>query len=372
MPWEIMPHEAGAIVLDLLSSSAGVVFSCKEAWLPSLDDCREARARARAEALSLSPGGSGEGDQSGDEKSGSFDADRDRDRDGDWDGAGMGSGEQYAPAFYLHGPTVLAFVEAVRRRYRHCDFHSFSHGLHVCQASSMLLRATSSEQVLSPMERTATILCALSHDVDHPGINNAFLQSIDSPVAMTYNDVSILENHHTATTFEIIRASGTNCLGTLESPEFRRCRALMVRAILATDMSGHFDMTKELKSMAAPFEAGAEEKVRNRLAEVVVHSADVSGQVLEWDVAQLWSNRVISEFATQADLEQARGLDTAPFMLGLDKRSRQMGLQKGFCSYVLTALWQPLSDLYEALEPQMNELSKNAAMYAQFETEARE
>lgn len=235
----------------------------------------------------------------------------------------------------------------------------------------MLLRATNSAEVLSPMERAATLLCALSHDVDHPGINNAFLQSIECPVAMRYNDISVLENHHTATTFEIIRAPGTDCLGVLDPAEFRRCRALMVRAILATDMSGHFDMTKELKAMTGPFEAGGTDKSRNRLAEVVVHSADVSGQVLEWDVAQLWSRRVITEFQQQADMEAARGLETAPFMQGLEKNSRQMGLQKGFCSYVLTALWQPLSDLYPSLEPQMTELSRNAEMYAKLEAEAR-
>jgi len=353
------------MVLDFLRTTAEIRFTSSALWCPTQAMSKEKRLQAIAagasDATSCDSGG-GASSEKLDHATGDHpDHHHHHDQDD----------PHHVPTFFLHAPTVLAFVEAVRRRYRRCPFHNFQHGLHVCQASALLLRQMDAAEVLSPMERAATVLCALSHDVDHPGINNSFLQTIEAPVALRYNDVSILENHHTMTTFEIIRTPGTDCFGVLDRTEYLRCRALMVRAILATDMSGHFDMTKELKAMTAPFEAGAPDKTRNRLAEVVVHSADVSGQVLEWDLAQIWSDRVISEFKAQQERETDLGLDTAPFMLGLEKESRRMGLQKGFCGYVLTALWQPLADLYPTLAPQMDNLSKNAARYTELEAQAK-
>lgn len=41
-------------------------------------------------------------------------------------------------------------------------------------------------------------MAALSHDVDHPGLNNGFLVNTLDEMALLYNDQSVLENHHVA------------------------------------------------------------------------------------------------------------------------------------------------------------------------------
>ena len=48
------------------------------------------------------------------------------------------------------------------------------------------------------------ILAAACHDVDHPGVNNIFLIESSDKLAIRYNDVSVLENHHVATSFDIL------------------------------------------------------------------------------------------------------------------------------------------------------------------------
>ncbi len=48
------------------------------------------------------------------------------------------------------------------------------------------------------------------HDFDHRGFNNAFEVNSKSELAIRYNDASVLENHHVAATFAIMRQEDCN------------------------------------------------------------------------------------------------------------------------------------------------------------------
>jgi hypothetical protein len=39
----------------------------------------------------------------------------------------------------------------------------------------------------------------------HPGVTNVYLVAVSDPLAITYNDHSVLENMHAAITFEMMR-----------------------------------------------------------------------------------------------------------------------------------------------------------------------
>jgi hypothetical protein len=47
-------------------------------------------------------------------------------------------------------------------------------------------------------------IAAGAHDFEHPGLNNPFLINTKNAYALTYNDISVLENHHIAATFKIL------------------------------------------------------------------------------------------------------------------------------------------------------------------------
>ena len=47
-------------------------------------------------------------------------------------------------------------------------------------------------------QHIASIWSAVMHDFEHGGLNNDFLIKTSSPLAITYNDQSPLENHHLA------------------------------------------------------------------------------------------------------------------------------------------------------------------------------
>jgi 3',5'-cyclic-nucleotide phosphodiesterase len=47
-------------------------------------------------------------------------------------------------------------------------------------------------------------IAAACHDVDHPGLTNLYLIESSHPLSIRFNDMSVLENHHVATTFDIM------------------------------------------------------------------------------------------------------------------------------------------------------------------------
>lgn len=47
-------------------------------------------------------------------------------------------------------------------------------------------------------------MAASCHDLDHPGFNNIFMIEKKDEIAVRYNDLSVLENHHVASSFAIL------------------------------------------------------------------------------------------------------------------------------------------------------------------------
>lgn len=79
----------------------------------------------------------------------------------------------------------------------------------------------------------------------------------------------------------------------------------MVSAIMATDMRFHGSYVSRLKTVAEAFKScpgqgvpldREKEQDRQLLLDVLVHCADLSGQVLKPTLARSWGERVLTEF----------------------------------------------------------------------------
>ena len=57
---------------------------------------------------------------------------------------------------------------------------------------------------LEQCEVMSILLAAAMHDYDHPGYTNAFLIAKGDPLAILYNDKSVLENHHVAAAWKLM------------------------------------------------------------------------------------------------------------------------------------------------------------------------
>ena len=102
---------------------------------------------------------------------------------------------------------------------------------------------------MTPLELLALFCSAAMHDYEHPGRNNQFLVAINSPLALLYNDKSVLENHHAAASWKLLISNPRfNFLVDLERDEWKRFRFLCLENILATDLNRHFTIIADFKS----------------------------------------------------------------------------------------------------------------------------
>jgi hypothetical protein len=96
--------------------------------------------------------------------------------------------------------------------------------------------------IMSSLELMALYTAAAMHDYDHPGRTNAFLVAIEDRKAILYNDRSVLENHHAASSWQLLCRSENNFVEHLDAAEFKRFRYIIIEAILATDLKRHFEI----------------------------------------------------------------------------------------------------------------------------------
>jgi len=204
---------------------------------------------------------------------------------------------------------LSAFLQAVSTRYRaENPYHNFTHALHVMQGCYWMLskggNLSSRIAVLSPAEMLVLLITAVGHDIEHPGLNNAFMINSSSPLALRYNDVSVLENHHASTLATILSDPSSDVLRNFDKEEKRMARKMMIKSVLATDMAGHLDMVKDLTARASSSEPVAALDV----AAFYLHLADLSNCVVDWSISKRWAERICNESVAQVVRETEMGL----------------------------------------------------------------
>jgi len=75
-----------------------------------------------------------------------------------------------------------------------------------------IVETTNLLKVLKDCDLLALMIAAAPHDIGHPGLNNVFLINSNNPLAVTYNDQSVLENHHCALLSNILSRPESNIL----------------------------------------------------------------------------------------------------------------------------------------------------------------
>ena len=133
-------------------------------------------------------------------------------------------------------PTAFAdFVADTATHYSANPFHHFTHAFMVAHQCWLFLRDDATRALLQDIDQLTLLLAAICHDVEHPGTTNAFQVNSCSMLALRYNDVSVLEAHHSSVGSSILQRS--RVLASLGPEDLRCLRRTFVAAVLATDMS---------------------------------------------------------------------------------------------------------------------------------------
>merc|ERR1719440_375051 len=102
-------------------------------------------------------------------------------------------------SFNLESQTVKSYASNILAKYRDVPYHNSCHAFSITQfLFTCYIKSASIAASLSKEEELAFFTAALVHDADHPGNNNAWEVATKSELAIRYNDVSVLENHHIA------------------------------------------------------------------------------------------------------------------------------------------------------------------------------
>ncbi|EGD79307.1 cAMP-dependent 3',5'-cyclic phosphodiesterase 4B [Salpingoeca rosetta] len=213
--------------------------------------------------------------------------------------------------YKIHGETLRDYFLTVHNAYRTNTYHNFNHAMDVAQFAFALF--ANSEQLrtkLSSLDILCCLVLGLAHDMDHPGVNNAFLVKTRDPVAMLYNDQSVLENAHAASLFLMFHNKPTcNVLANVEGDEYSQARKTILRGILATDMARHFALVKEISAHQSLTEVEeVPDDVRMSLIDCIAKSGDICHLVRPWPVAKAWEDLVMEEFFEQGDYEKQLGM----------------------------------------------------------------
>ncbi|ORY53833.1 HD-domain/PDEase-like protein [Rhizoclosmatium globosum] len=132
-------------------------------------------------------------------------------------------------------------------------YHNAIHAADVAHSMNYYITRTRIWPNITPEEQLASFIAAIIHDFMHPGVNNAFLVNSTDPLAIRYNDTSVLENFHCATT--------------------------IVSAVLATDIAMHFDWIGKFKNKMGVSGGGINFEVkldRRLLINMAIKCADVN------------------------------------------------------------------------------------------------
>lgn len=268
------------------------------------------------------------------------------------------------PSLRVDETSMANFIRLVSDHYRPNPFHNFQHAVNVLHMTLKLLTETRMLIKLSPVVAFACLVSALAHDVGHPGNNNAYEINTFSHHAQTYNDISVLENHHCALTSELLQVSGL--LSKFNFSELREFRKTMIACILGTDMSKHADFVAELE--AFDFQRTFSMDDQNFVARAMVHCADLSNQLKDFDHCYEWTKRLSQEFYEQTLKEERQGLPTLSFMKVNDNLTMSMN-EIHFIHHISLPLWRSFVRKFDHLTFLLERCTESLDHWKQIETQ---
>eukprot|EP00298_Acanthocystis_sp_HF-20_P016657 c21545_g2_i1.p1 GENE.c21545_g2_i1~~c21545_g2_i1.p1 ORF type:complete len:326 (+),score=128.77 c21545_g2_i1:51-1028(+) len=255
-------------------------------------------------------------------------------------------------ALNLNQQRVTRFWVQIETGYQKVPYHASVHAADVLQEYAWFLNLPEVRNSLSPLEICAALVSAGIHDYDHPGTNNNFLIRTNHELALRYNNRSVLENHHVSAGLQVLQLVKENFfLSHLDRKSLVNFRRLVSSLVLATDMSVHFQLQTDFVSKFASANGKLnleDPPTRELVLQLLLHAADLSNCGKPWRFAEVWGERVVTEFFLQGDKEKQLGLPVSA-MNDRDK-SHAAELQSGFIKTIVLPM-------FEAILPFLPEVS---------------
>ncbi|XP_077947390.1 high affinity cGMP-specific 3',5'-cyclic phosphodiesterase 9A isoform X1 [Gasterosteus aculeatus] len=252
--------------------------------------------------------------------------------------------------FNINPITLKRWLLCIHDNYKNNPFHNFRHCFCVTQMMYSMICLCSLQEKFTQVEILILMTAAVCHDLDHPGFNNTYQVNAKTELAVRYNDISPLENHHCAVAFQIFSQPDCNIFSNFDPEAFKLIRQGTITLILATDMARHGEILDSFKQKVDKFDYADEEHI-TCLKMVLIKCCDISNEVRPMEVAEPWVDCLLEEYFMQSDREKAEGLPVAPFM-DREKVTKPTA-QIGFIKFVLIPMFETVMKLFPQIEEAM-------------------
>lgn len=248
------------------------------------------------------------------------------------------------------------FLIDVCDAYLDVPYHNLHHATSVLHSTYILLSECDLFDKLNADILFGLLIAALAHDVGHPGNNNLFEVNTCSTLALRYNDLSVLEQHHCSIAFELIRKHNLNSL--LSQQEFILFRKTIISCILATDMAHHKAMTELLatKKISGFDLSCLDEQVL--LCKIILHAADIGNPIHTPELCEQWARLVSQEFHNQ--IVREKELAIKPFCsLDISCDISFFSSEIGYINFVCRPYWKAFVEVFPEMFPNLVRIDIN-------------
>ncbi|XP_062300830.1 cGMP-specific 3',5'-cyclic phosphodiesterase [Scomber scombrus] len=262
--------------------------------------------------------------------------------------------------FQMKHTSLCQWILSVKKNYRkNVAYHNWRHAFNTSQCMFALLKSGRLQNNLSDLEVLALMIATLSHDLDHRGVNNSYIQRSDHPLAQLYCH-STMEHHHFDQCLMILNSPGNQILSGLSLDEYKTTLKMIERAILATDLALYmkrrgefFELTKNSQFV------WEDEHHRDLLRSMLMTACDISAITKPWPVQKRIAELVATEFFEQGDKERQE-LNIEPSdLMNREKRDKIPSMQVSFIDAICIQLYETLAGMSEYCSPLLEGCQKN-------------
>lgn len=273
--------------------------------------------------------------------------------------------------FEIKENILINFLREVQSGYHKNPYHNSMHAADVAQVLHAIIHKGGLQRFMTDEDIFAALFAAIVHDLDHPGLNNAFQTNSKSYLAILYNDRSVLENHHVSQAFELVDSEQYNIFEKISSSKRKHIRETIISMIIATDMQlhneifGEFKARNELGEMKIIDNLSKKEGIRLCLR-ISIKMADVSNPARPTHIYLEWAKRLCVELYNQGDRERELNLKISPLM---DRRlpTVQTG-QKAFIQHIIDPMYSAFAELLPKMRFCLKYISKNRSYWEKFDS----
>ncbi|MCK4968610.1 MAG: 3',5'-cyclic nucleotide phosphodiesterase [Candidatus Aenigmarchaeota archaeon] len=254
------------------------------------------------------------------------------------------------------------FSSIIEGHYNKVPYHNCKHAADVIQFAAYILITDADWKKFgfTDNEILALLIASMCHDADHMGLTNAFYVSTSNEMALIYNEMSVLENHHSYICLKSISESGLRdvMINYLGNNGFTAFKKRITNLILATDISTHGAFVEELELLASSGYNPKNVSHRDLLLKSIMKLSDISNIFRPFPIYAYWMKSLFAEYFTQGQKEQNMGISTSSALMN-ESEVDIPKTQQIFSTVIIGKLLTPMMKIFKSMEANIDSLEKN-------------